>query len=111
MESGRLFLVLDLSQVEEVCLLGMVSISAIFNKCRQEGGALKIAGLTEEVREAFEETNLINTIEVYENVLEAIKSFRSTNLLKARSYSGSFYVQENNSFVAWDRLQARNYYN
>jgi len=109
MESGRIFLILDLSQVQEVCLLGMVSISNIFNKCRQQGGSLKISGLTTEVRECFEETNLINTIEIQENVLEAIKSFRSTNLLKAKNLSGSFYIEEENSFVPWDRLQARNY--
>ncbi len=109
METGRIFLVLDLSQVDEVCLMGMVSISAIFNKCRQMGGALKIAGLTEPVRESFEETNLINTVEVFDNVLEAIKSFRSTNLLKTKSLSGSYFVEENQAFVPWERLQARNY--
>lgn len=109
LESGRIFLVLDLSQVEEICLLGLVSISNVFNKCRQVGGALKIAGLTNSVRESFEDTNLINTVEVYDNVLEAIKSYRSANLLKAKNLSGSFFDEEHQSFVPWDRLQARSY--
>lgn len=110
LDSGRLYLVLDLAEVEEICLLGMVSISTIFNKCRQMGGALKIASLTDEVHDAFLETNLINTVDVYDGVLDAIKSFRHENLLKAKTLSGSYFVQEKNSFVAWDRLPAGHFY-
>ena len=101
---GRHYLVLDLAEVYEVSLIGMVGISSIFNRCRQAGGALKVAHLTPRVRKAFRNTNLINTIEVYDDVLEAIKSFRSQNLLKAKQYSGSFFLKDRNSFVGWDRL-------
>ncbi len=101
---GQRYIVLDLSDTEEVCLLGMVAISSIFNKCRQNGGALKITGLNPIVRRAFRKTNLINTIEVYDEVLDAIKSFKQVNLLKSKQYSGSFFLRESNSFVGWDRL-------
>lgn len=110
-ESGRIFISLDLSAVQEVCLLGLVSISSIFNRCRQAGGALKVVGLTPNVRKAFRETNLINTIEVFENSLEAIKSFRSKNLLKSKNLSGSFFIEEKQAFVGWDRLPVRSYFN
>lgn len=104
---GRFFIVLDLSSVQEVSLMGMVAISSIFNKCRQAGGALKIAQLNPLVRRAFRQTNLINTVEVFDEVLEAVKSYRSQNLLKARQFSGSFFLKDRNAFVGWDRLSSQ----
>jgi anti-anti-sigma factor len=110
LEIGHRFIVLDMSEVEEACLIGMVCISSIFNRCRQAGGALKIAGLTPAVRRAFRNTNLINTIEVYEDALDAIKSFRSHNLLRSKQFSGSFFMKDSNSFVGWDRLPLVGHY-
>ncbi len=101
--SGQRYIVLDLSHVDEVCLLGMVSISSLFNKCRSLNGTLKIAGLNPFVRRAFRKTNLINTVEVFDEVLDALRSFKSQNLLKSK-HSTSFYVKDLNSFVGWDRL-------
>src|SRR5690606_37658174 len=68
-DSGRVNLILDLGSVHEICLMGLVSISSIFNKCRNAGGALKICSLTPEVRRAFRETNPINTVEVFDTAL------------------------------------------
>ena len=102
--SGRHYLVLDLTEVYETSLMAMVGISSLFNKCRQNGGALKIAGLTPPVRKAFRMTNLINTVEVFDDVLDAVKSFKSTNLLKSKTLSGSFFLKDKNAFVGWDRL-------
>lgn len=110
-DGGRVHLILEMSHTKSVSLLGMVAISHLFNRCRQEGGSLKVANLTDGVRESFLESNLINTIEVYGSVVEALKSFRSHNLLKAKKYSGSFFMKDENSFVAWDRLPVGNYYN
>lgn len=104
LEEGRYHLVIDLSQTLEMSLMGMVGLSSIFNRCRQNGGALKVACLTPSVRKAFRQTNLINTIEVYDEVLDAVKSFRSQNLLRAKHFSGSFYLKDRNAFVGWDRL-------
>lgn len=104
MSEDRKNLVLDLASVSDVSLIGMVAISSIFNKCRQAGGALKVACLTPLVRRAFRQTNLINTIEVYDEVLDAVKSFKSQNLLKSKTYAGSFFLKERSAFVGWDRL-------
>jgi len=101
---GRHFLVIDLGEVVEVSLMGMVALSSTFNRCRQAGGALKIAHLTPRVRRAFRSTNLINTIEVYDEILDAVKSFRSQNLLRSKNFSGSFFLKDRNAFVGWDRL-------
>jgi len=109
-EVGHRFIILDLSKVDEVCLLGMVSISSIFNRCRQMGGALKISGLTPNVRKSFRQTNLINTIEVFDESIEAIKSFKTNNLLRSKHFSGSFYIKDSNSFVGWDRLPQTGHY-
>ncbi|MDB5038499.1 MAG: hypothetical protein JWQ35_2027 [Bacteriovoracaceae bacterium] len=109
-ELGHRFIVLDLSQVDEVCLLAMVSISSIFNRVRQSGGALKIVGLTPSVRRGFRQTNLINTIEVFDEALEAVKSFKSHNLLRSKHFSGSFFLKDSNSFVGWDRLPLTGHY-
>lgn len=109
-DSGRHNLVIELSAVHEICLMGLVTISSFYNKCRQNGGSLKVACLNEEVRESFHDTNLINTIEVFSSVLEAIKSFQSTNLLRNRRYTGSFFLEDDQSFVAWDRLPVRSYF-
>jgi anti-sigma B factor antagonist len=110
-DSGRVHIVLEMSHVKNVSLLGMVAISHLFNRCRQEGGALKVVNLTNHVRESFEESNLINTVEVYGSVVEALKSFQSHNLLEAKRFSGSFYVETENAFVAWDRLPVGGYLN
>jgi anti-anti-sigma factor len=104
LDEGRYYLVIDLSQVYEISLLGMVGLSSIFNRCRQNGGALKVAGLTPAVRKAFRNTNLINTIEVYDEVPDGVKSFRSQNLLRTKHFSGSFFLKDKNAFVGWDRL-------
>ena len=68
-------IIIDLSEVKMICLMGMVSISNIYNECRQNSGALKVAGLTPQVKRVFQQTNLINTIEIFESVSEAYKSF------------------------------------
>jgi anti-anti-sigma factor len=107
----RIHIVLDMAAVYEVSMLGMVAISSIFNKCRQAGGAMKVASLTPMVRKAFRQTNLINTIEVYDDVLEGVKSFRQHNLLKAKTFSGSFYLKDKESFVPWDRLPNNGVFN
>lgn len=107
----RIYLVIDLSSVYEISLMGMVAISAIFNKCRQAGGALKVAQITPLVRRSFRQTNLINTIEVYDELLDAVKSFRSHNLLKAKNFAGSFFIKEKSAFVGWDRLPAQGPFN
>jgi hypothetical protein len=65
---------------------------------------LKVASLTPSVRRSFRQTNLINTIEVFDDVMDAVKSFRSHNLLKSKTFAGSFFIKEQNSFVGWDRL-------
>ena len=102
--SGNRFIVLDLTHVEEISMLALVAISSLSNQCRQAGGILKVAGLQTLVRRAFRRTNLINTVEVYDETLDAIRSFKSQNLLKGKSHSGSFYVADLNAFVPWDRL-------
>ena len=109
-EAGHRYLIIDLSEVEEVCLLAMVCISSVANRCRQMGGALKVASLTPLVRRAFRMTNLINTVEVFEESLDAMKSFKSQNLLKSTQFSGSFFIKESNSFVPWDRLPLTGHY-
>lgn len=111
LSEGRHHLVLDLASVNDVSLMGMVAISSIFNKCRQSGGALKIASITPLVRRSFRQTNLINTIEVYDDILEAVKSFKSQNLLRAKSFSGSFFLKDKQAFVGWDRLPNNGVFN
>ncbi len=110
-DEGRHHIVLDMASVQDVCLLGMVAISAIFNRCRQAGGALKISSLTPLVRRSFRKTNLINTVEVYDEVLEAVKSFRSQNLLQSKTYTGSFFIKEKGAFVGWDRYPSNGVFN
>ncbi|TVQ78437.1 MAG: anti-sigma factor antagonist [Bradymonadales bacterium] len=107
-DAGRVNLILEMSHVQNISLIGMVAISHLFNRCRQAGGALKVAHLTDTVQEAFEESNLINTIEVYPHVVDALKSLQSENLYYTARFSGSFFVEEKKSFVGWDRLPIGN---
>jgi len=110
-DGGRVNIILDLSSVSEISTIGLVAISSLFNRCRSLGGSLKICSLTPPVRAEFRETNLINTVEVFDTPLEAMKAFHSQNLLKARNYSGSFYIENRNAFVAWDRIPMTEYLN
>jgi len=110
-ESGKFNIVLEMSHVQQISLQGMVSISHLFNRCRQGGGCLKVVNLTDRVRASFQESNLINTIEVHASVVEAIKSYNTHNLLRSKKYSGSFYLEDTQAFVGWDWLPASGHFN
>jgi anti-sigma B factor antagonist len=108
---GKTHIILDLSDVKIICLMAMVGISNLFNECRLKGGALKVACLSPQVRRAFSQTNLINTVEIFEEASEAAKSFESKNLLKSQTLSGSYFMEDSESFVVWDRIPQTAYFN
>lgn len=110
-DSGRIDLILDLGHVTEISMIALVTISSAFNKCRQQGGNLKISGLTPDVRNAFRETNLINTLEVYDSALEALKSFQRKNIIQSKNYTGSYYNNDSGCFVSWERIPVTQYLN
>lgn len=67
--------VIDLSRVEWMDSKGLGMMMSCFTSLRNVGGALKLAGATEEVNNLLMITRLITIFDSYESVEEAIRSF------------------------------------
>lgn len=105
-DEKRYWIILNLENVHNIALLGQIAISSIYNHLIAAGGALKLVHLQDKVKKGFEKTNLINTIEHYDNDVDAINSFGRVNCRTSHRtgqlHSASFYIKEIKSFVGWD---------
>lgn len=68
-------LIIDLGKVSYLDSSGIGILVASFTKVRKAGGSLKLANLSETVRETLKLTNLIEFFEVYDTLEDALKSF------------------------------------
>lgn len=67
--------VLDLSGVGFIDSLALGALTTFAREVRDDGGDVKLAGLTEEVRALFELTRLSETYEIYKDAKKAAKSY------------------------------------
>lgn len=72
--SGRGWLMVDLSEVPFIDSVALEMMTELATRCRQEGGRLKLAALSENCEEIFRLTDLDTQLEVYESVEKAAKS-------------------------------------
>ena len=68
--------VLDLDGVESIDSQGLTSLLDVQDKLRATGGELKIAATNATNRKILEITRLDQQLEVFDSVLDAVKSFR-----------------------------------
>lgn len=68
--------VIDLSNVKWLNSSGLGVLMASYTTLKNNGGALKLAGVTEKVESLLVITQLVNFFETYESVDRAITSFK-----------------------------------
>lgn len=71
-------IVIDLSNVKWLNSSGLGVLMASYTTLKNNGGSLKLAGVTEKVESLLAITQLINFFETYETVDRAISSFKKT---------------------------------
>ena len=69
-------LVIDLRTVTMMSSLGIGSLMKSMITIREAGGDLRLTGLSEKVKDLFSITKLIGVMEIFDNVNEAVKSFK-----------------------------------
>ena len=69
-------IVLNLGGVNYIDSGGLGTLVALYTTARNAGGAIKLAALTQRVGDLLQVTKLLTVFEVFDNVEEAVKSFR-----------------------------------
>ena len=74
-KDGNKFILIDLEKVSFLSSSGIGTIAATFNDLKERGGALKLAGLSNELLHVFEITGLNKRINILSTVEEGLSSF------------------------------------
>jgi anti-sigma B factor antagonist len=69
-------LVLNLGGVNYIDSGGLGTLVALYTTARSAGGGIRLASLTQRVDDLLQVTKLVTIFEVFNNVDEAVKSFR-----------------------------------
>ncbi|MBX7167599.1 MAG: STAS domain-containing protein [Pirellulales bacterium] len=72
----RRSIVLDMDQTETVDSGGLTALLDVYDAAHDHGGDLKIATRNPTTRKIFELTRLDQQLEIFETVIDAVKSFR-----------------------------------
>lgn len=72
----RAFVVLDLDSTEVIDSAGLTALLEAQEKLREEGGDVKISTTNAANRKILEITRLDHTLEVFDSVIDAVKSFQ-----------------------------------
>ena len=74
-EGGAIELIADLAGVPFIDSSGLAALVSGLKATRQEGGTLKLAGLSDQARTVFRLTMLERVFEIYDEVEAALASF------------------------------------
>jgi anti-sigma B factor antagonist len=77
--AGTKHVLLNLTEVPIIDSMGIGEIVRAFTRVKDEGGALKLVGLTDRVYGALKITQLLKVIESFRTEQEALASFESAN--------------------------------
>ena len=72
---GKKRLVLDLSEVNYIDSAGLGTLVAGYTSARNEGGEIRLAGVTKRFGELLNITKLVTIFNVHDSVENAVKSF------------------------------------
>lgn len=76
--AGRKQIVLELGSVSHIDSGGLGTLVGLYTTARNAGGVIKLANLTQKVRDLMQITKLVAVFEVYASEQEAIEAFRKT---------------------------------
>lgn len=79
LEAGTKHVLLNLTEVPIIDSMGIGEIVRAFTRVRDEGGDLKLVGLTDRVFGALRITQLLKVIETYPTEQDAVASFTAGN--------------------------------
>ncbi|MFN7944621.1 MAG: STAS domain-containing protein [Blastocatellia bacterium] len=82
--AGTKHVLLNLTDVPVIDSMGIGEIVRAFSKVKDEGGTLKLVGLTDRVYGALKITQLLKVIETFKTEQEAVASFEVSNGKAAR---------------------------
>lgn len=77
--AGTKQVLLNLTDVPVIDSMGIGEIVRAFSKVKDEGGTLKLVGLTDRVYGALKITQLLKVIETFKTEQEAVASFEASN--------------------------------
>ncbi|HEX5411542.1 MAG TPA: STAS domain-containing protein [Terriglobia bacterium] len=72
---GKKRIVLDLADVSYIDSAGLGTLVAAYTSARNEGGEVRLAGVTKNFGELLNITKLVTIFSVYDNVPDALKAF------------------------------------
>lgn len=78
MDSGQIQLVLQMDRTELYDSEGLTALLELQDRLRSRGGHLVVSGLGEPGRKIFEVTRLDQSLDLYDSVIDAVASFRSS---------------------------------
>ncbi|HEV2247753.1 MAG TPA: STAS domain-containing protein [Terriglobia bacterium] len=73
---GKKRLVLDLADVSYIDSAGLGTLVAAYTSARNEGGDVRLVGITKNFGELLNVTKLLTVFNVHDNVPDALKAFR-----------------------------------
>jgi len=74
-ESGQMYLVVDLSQVDYLSSAGLRVLLSALKSARQRGGNLYLAGLQDNVRKVLDLAGFTSIFKIFPTVEEAVGAF------------------------------------
>ena len=75
-QSGHKKILLDLSDVSSIDSSGIGELVAAYASVANQGGSLKLLGLTRKVHELLSITKLLTVFESFDNEAQALRSFK-----------------------------------
>ncbi len=76
LDAGETKFLLNLADVDYIDSSGLGELVSSFTTVKNQGGVLKLLGLTHRVRDLMQITKLLTVFDVYDDEPEALKSFR-----------------------------------
>ena len=76
--AGSHNIVVDISGVDFICSLGLRALAAVLGRCREQGGDMKIAALTERVARVFRIIGFDALMSVHDTPEAAISEFSAS---------------------------------
>jgi anti-sigma B factor antagonist len=76
LQQGKKRLVLDLANVTYIDSAGLGTLVAAYTSARNEGGEIRLAGVTKNFGELLNITKLVTVFNVHNTVEDALKAFR-----------------------------------
>jgi anti-anti-sigma factor len=79
---GSKYILFDMSDVLYISSSGLRIFISAMRKLRTIDGVLKVSGMRKNVKKVFETVELIDLIELYDTIEDALNSFKETQIIQ-----------------------------